>query len=168
MACFSYRGKSVFYEECGQGTPLIFLHGNTASSKLFLPILALYSGRYRCICPDFLGNGRSDRVEAFPTDLWQDEGRQVIALIRHLNCGKACLVGTSGGAWAALNAALECPELICAVVADSFDGARCTTALRRNWRRSGKPPKRTRRRGPFTNGVRARTGRRSSRSIQRR
>lgn len=122
MACFSYRGKSVFYEECGQGTPLIFLHGNTASSKLFLPILALYSGRYRCICPDFLGNGRSDRVEAFPTDLWQDEGRQVIALIRHLNCGKACLVGTSGGAWAALNAALECPELICAVVADSFDG----------------------------------------------
>ena len=122
MACFSYRGKSVFYEECGQGTPLIFLHGNTASSKLFLPILALYSGRYRCICPDFLGNGRSDRVEAFSTDLWQDEGRQVIALIRHLNCGKACLVGTSGGAWAALNAALECSELVCAVVADSFDG----------------------------------------------
>ena len=110
MACFSYHGKSIFYEECGQGTPLIFLHGNTASSKLFLPILALYSGRYRCICPDFLGNGRSDRVEAFPTDLWQDEGRQVIALIRHLNCGKACLVGTSGGAWAALNAALEGPE----------------------------------------------------------
>ena len=108
MACFSYRGKSVFYEECGQGTPLVFLHGNTASSKLFLPILALYSGRYRCICPDFLGNGQSDRVEAFPTDLWQDEGRQVIALIRHLNCGKACLAGTSGGAWAALNAALEC------------------------------------------------------------
>ena len=72
MACFSYHGKSIFYEECGQGTPLIFLHGNTASSKLFLPILALYSGRYRCICPDFLGNGRSDRVEAFPTDLWQD------------------------------------------------------------------------------------------------
>lgn len=122
MACFSYHGKSIFYEECGQGTPLIFLHGNTASSKLFLPILALYSGRYRCICLDFLGNGRSDRVEAFPTDLWQDEGRQAIALIRHLSCGKACLAGTSGGAWAALNAALECPELVCAVVADSFDG----------------------------------------------
>ena len=47
MACFSYHGKSIFYEECGRGTPLIFLHGNTASSKLFLPILALYSGRYR-------------------------------------------------------------------------------------------------------------------------
>ena len=74
MACFAYQGKSIYYEECGRGTPLIFLHGNTASSKLFLPILALYSGRYRCICPDFLGNGRSDRVKAFSTDLWQDEG----------------------------------------------------------------------------------------------
>ena len=68
-------------------------------------------------------------MEAFPTDLWQDEGRQVIALIRHLNCGKAGLVGTSGGAWAALNAALECPELICAVVADSFDGRKLHDGL---------------------------------------
>ena len=66
MACFSYRGKSVFYEECGQGTPLVFLHGNTASSKLFLPILALYSGRYRCICPDFLGMGNPTGWRRFP------------------------------------------------------------------------------------------------------
>lgn len=36
--------------------------------------------------------------------------------------GKVNLVGTSGGAWAALNAALECPDLIEKVVADSFDG----------------------------------------------
>ena len=38
MAYFEYRGKSVYYGEYGQGTPLIFLHGNTASSKMFRKI----------------------------------------------------------------------------------------------------------------------------------
>lgn len=32
------------------------------------------------------------------------------------------MAGTSGGAWVAINAALECPELVGKVVADSFDG----------------------------------------------
>ena len=34
------------------------------------------------------------------------------------------LVGTSGGAWAAVNAALERPDLMDRVAADSFDGRR--------------------------------------------
>ena len=37
--------------------------------------------------------------------------------------GKVNLVGTSGGAYAAINAALEAPELFGRVVADSFDGS---------------------------------------------
>ena len=39
-----------------------------------------------------------------------------------MNCGKVSLVGTSGGAWAGINAALKRPDLIHKVVADSFDG----------------------------------------------
>ena len=34
MAYFKYQGKSIYYEEYGHGEPLIFLHGNTASSKM--------------------------------------------------------------------------------------------------------------------------------------
>ncbi|MCI9503455.1 MAG: alpha/beta hydrolase [Hungatella sp.] len=71
---------------------------------------------------DFLGNGQSDRIKKFSPDMWYDEAFQTIALIEHLNCGKVNLVGTSGGAWAAVNAALERPDLIHAIIADSFDG----------------------------------------------
>lgn len=122
MACFCYREKSVFYEEFGTGVPLVFLHGNTASSRMFEPLLPLYTGQFRCILLDFLGNGRSDRVERFPPDLWYEESLQVIALAEHLACGRVGLVGTSGGAWAAVNAALARPDLFSGVVADSFDG----------------------------------------------
>lgn len=122
MAYFKYQGKSVYYEEYGQGEPLIFLHGNTASSKMSELLMPLYAEKFRCILIDFLGNGRSERVESFSPDIWYDEALQTIALTEHLQCGKVSLIGTSGGAWVAVNAALERPDLFHAVIADSFDG----------------------------------------------
>ena len=123
MPYFRYQGADVFYTEDGAGAPCIFLHGNTASGRMFEPILPLYTGRMRVIRMDFLGNGRSDRVGTFPDELWIDQGRQVVALCRALDCGRVDLVGTSGGAYAAVNAALERPDLFHRVVADSFDGS---------------------------------------------
>ena len=122
MAYFKYQGKSVYYTEYGQGEPLIFLHGNTASSKMSGLLMPLYADKFRCILIDFLGNGQSDRVENFSPDMWYDEALQTIALTEHLQCRRVSLIGTSGGAWAAVNAALERPDLFHAVVADSFDG----------------------------------------------
>lgn len=122
MPYFKYHGKSIFYEEYGQGEPLIFLHGNTASSKMFELLMPLYADTFRCILIDFLGNGQSDRVEKFSPDMWHDEALQTLSLIEHLQCGKVSLIGTSGGAWAAVNTALTRPGLLHAVIADSFDG----------------------------------------------
>ena len=82
LPAVTYRGRNLFYQEAGEGPVLIFLHGNTASSRLFEPLLPLYTSHFRCVLLDFLGNGRSDRTDAFPTDLWQDEARQALALIR--------------------------------------------------------------------------------------
>ena len=122
MAYFKYQGKSVYYTEYGQGEPLVFLHGNTASSKMSGLLMPLYADKFRCILIDFLGNGQSDRVENFSPDMWYDEALQTIALAEHLQCRRVSLIGTSGGAWVAVNAALERPDLFHAVVADSFDG----------------------------------------------
>lgn len=122
MSYFNYQGRNVFYTETGNGEPCIFLHGNTASSKMFEFVLPLYTADVRAILIDFLGNGKSQRVSAFPDELWIDQGHQIIELCRALNCGKVNLVGASGGAYAAINAALEMPELFNKVVADSFDG----------------------------------------------
>lgn len=123
MSDFIYQGKRVYYTEAGEGEPCVFLHGNTASSRMFTYLLPLYTPSFRVILLDFLGNGQSDRVEAFPPELWIDQGHQVVELCRALDCGPVHLVGTSGGAYAAINAALEAPELFRKVAADSFDGS---------------------------------------------
>ena len=124
MSFFNYQSKNIYYTETGNGKPVVFLHGNTASSKMFEPMLPLYKEHFNVILVDFLGHGRSDRVSEFPADLWQEEARQTAALLEHLDRGKVSLVGSSGGAWAAVNAGLLRPDLVEKVVADSFDGRR--------------------------------------------
>lgn len=122
MSYFIYQSKKIFYSETGNGIPVIMLHGDTASSIMFEMLLPLYQENFKVILIDFLGNGKSDRVDEFPADLWITQAQQVIALIEHLNYKKVNLIGTSGGAWVAVNTALERPDLINKVVADSFDG----------------------------------------------
>lgn len=122
MTYFTYQSKQIYFEEIGSGPPLMILHGNTASAKMFDLLLPLYTEHFHVILIDFLGNGRSERIDAFPKDLWYTQSLQVLALIEHLGYEKVTLLGTSGGAWTAINAALEKPALIDKVIADSFDG----------------------------------------------
>ena len=100
MSYFRYEDKQIYYEESGEGSPLILLHGNTSCGKMFDPIVPVFAAKYRVIVPDFLGNGRSERIEKWPSDLWFDWAKKVK------------LIGSSGGALAAINVALEYPELI--------------------------------------------------------
>lgn len=123
MSFFKYNSKDVYYTEIGEGQPIILLHGNTASSKMFESIVDLYSDNYKVILIDFLGHGNSQRLPEFSTDLWFDEAKQVITLLDNLAYKKVNLIGTSGGAWVALNVALERPDLVNKVITDSFDGS---------------------------------------------
>jgi pimeloyl-ACP methyl ester carboxylesterase len=132
MAYFTYNNKNIYYEDHGEGMPVVFLHGNTASSKMFTPILHHFAGHFRIILIDFLGHGQSNRVSALPTDLWYDEAMQVIALVETLQLPKVHLIGSSGGALVAINVALERPDLVDKVVADSFEGECALDAFTEN------------------------------------
>ena len=88
MPTVSYCGKSLFYQEAGEGPVLLFLHGNTASSRLFEPLLPLHAPHFRCVLLDFLDNGRSDRAAVLPADLWQDEAPQGPGLTREAGEGR--------------------------------------------------------------------------------
>ncbi|MEG0592031.1 MAG: alpha/beta hydrolase [Coprobacillus sp.] len=122
MSYFNYQNKNIYYEVYGDGIPVVFLHGNTASSKMFELLLPLYQDKYQIILIDFLGYGYSDELEMFPSDLWYQEALQTVALLDYLNYKEVNLIGTSGGAWVAIHIALERPDLVSKVVADSFDG----------------------------------------------
>lgn len=122
MAYFNYDNKQCYYNEIGSGTPLLFLHGNTASSKMFDDVINFYKDEYKVILIDFVGHGKSEMIDKFPTDLWFDEAMQVICFLEKMNYKKVNIIGSSGGALVALNVALERPDLVNKVIADSFEG----------------------------------------------
>ena len=47
------------------GKPVVFLHADTASSKMFELFLPLYTDTFKAILIDFLESGKSDGVEGF-------------------------------------------------------------------------------------------------------
>ena len=129
MSYFDYNGNMLYYEEHGAGKPLLLLHGNTASGKLFDPVIPVLSAKYHVIVPDFLGCGKSDRIEKWPDDLWYEWSEQAVALCRYLGLGKVNVIGCSGGAIAAINAALENPGIVNGVIADSFEGLHANQSI---------------------------------------
>lgn len=61
--------------------------------------------------------------------LWYEWSKQVVALCDYLNFSKVDIIGCSGGALVAINMALENPERIDAVVADSFEGVKADASI---------------------------------------
>lgn len=124
MSVFFFKNKKVFYREQGTGEPLLLLHGNTASSNMFSGIVEMYAKDFNVVLIDFLGHGKSDRLDVFPADLWFFEAEQVIALLREKRYRKVNIIGSSGGSLVAINVALEEPGLVNEIIADSFEGER--------------------------------------------
>ena len=48
MPFFSYNGRQIYYEEHGKGEPVVFCHGNTASSRMFSLLMPLYEDDLHC------------------------------------------------------------------------------------------------------------------------
>ena len=122
MSYFIFDNKKIYYNELGTGTPLLFLHGNTASSVMFYEAVEKYRNNFKVILIDFLGHGKSDRLCEFPADLWFYEGQQVICFLKEKQYSNVNILGSSGGALVAINVALEAPQFVSKVIADSFEG----------------------------------------------
>jgi len=122
MAYFNFENRKVYYKVEGYGAPLLLLHGNTVSSKMFSQIIKRYSRYFQVILLDFPGHGKSERLMKFETDFWYYNAKVTYALINELKLDKVSVIGTSGGALVAINFALEHPERIKYLVADSFEG----------------------------------------------
>ncbi len=53
---------SMAYVEAGEGNPIVFLHGNPTSSYLWRNVIPHLEGLGRCIAPDLVGHGDSDKL----------------------------------------------------------------------------------------------------------
>lgn len=57
------KGSTMHYIEEGAGDPILFLHGNPTSSYLWRNIIPHLTPFGRCIAPDLIGMGQSDKPD---------------------------------------------------------------------------------------------------------
>lgn len=55
-------GREMAYVETGEGRPIVFLHGNPTSSYLWRDVMPECAGLGRCIAPDLIGMGDSEKL----------------------------------------------------------------------------------------------------------
>ena len=55
--------KRMAYTETGEGSPILFLHGNPTSSYLWRNVIPHIEKLGRCIAPDLIGMGDSDKLD---------------------------------------------------------------------------------------------------------
>ena len=110
MAHFEHDGCSLHYEEYGQGTPLLLLHGLGSSCRDWEYQIPVFAAHYRVIVMDIRGHGRSDK----PRERYSIAGfaGDVEALIEHLNLGPLHLVGLSMGGMIGFQLAVDQPHVL--------------------------------------------------------
>jgi pimeloyl-ACP methyl ester carboxylesterase len=104
-------GGSLPIAMCGDGTPLIALHGWTLDHRMWRPQLAALSGEHFLVMPDRRGCGRATA----PPDLAR-EAEDVIAIADFLGFDRFALIGLSRGAMVALDAARRFGSRITALI----------------------------------------------------
>lgn len=70
------NGKSMSYVEMGEGDPIVFLHGNPVSSYLWRDVMPEVKHLGRCIAPDLIGTGDSEKLENPGPDTYTFETHQ--------------------------------------------------------------------------------------------
>lgn len=89
----------LFYQDEGEGFPIVFLHGNGLSSRYFTKQRPL-AHSYRLIFVDSRGHGRSER--GYRPLTFEQMAHDLEALLAHLEIKHCLLVGHSDGANLAL------------------------------------------------------------------
>jgi 3-oxoadipate enol-lactonase len=101
----------LWYEESGSGRPVVLLHEGVVDSRIWAPFLPLIDDRLRTIRYDQRGYGRSPMWTG-PYSVVDD----LVSVLDAASVEKAALVGTSRGGRIAIQAALERPERVSALV----------------------------------------------------
>ena len=114
MPYFENQGARLYYEEKGQGKPLVFLHGATWDMRQWERQVEHFFPKYRVITLDARGHGKSTLPPGkVPPDIfWQD----VVAMLDLLNISQATICGLSMGGHVAIQTAIRAQERVEALI----------------------------------------------------
>ena len=88
-------GRMHYLDE-GSGPPIMLCHGNPTWSFLYREIITALRDRFRCIAPDYLGFGLSERPAGFGYTI-EEHARVVGELVDHLGLDGYLTMGHDWG-----------------------------------------------------------------------
>ena len=106
----------LYYEEVGQGTPILFVHEFASDHRGWEPQMRGFGQRYRCIAYSARGYVPSDVPSDPNAYSYLHVMRDAVAVLDHLKIDKAHLVGLSMGGYTSLQVALNHPERVRSLV----------------------------------------------------
>lgn len=89
-------GLSYLDEGPRQAAPLLFLHGNPTWSFLWRELVRALAPEWRCVAPDHVGAGMSDKPQDYPYTL-ATHVRNVEALVERLDLRDVTVIGHDWG-----------------------------------------------------------------------
>lgn len=101
----------MHYIDEGEGEPIVMVHGNPTWSFLYRHLIKGLSGNYRCIAPDHIGFGLSDKPAAW-SYYPEDHAKHLRTLIETLNLKDITLVVQDWGGPIGLSYAVDMPANI--------------------------------------------------------
>ncbi len=107
------NGTRIYYEEYGNGTPLLLLHQGLGSIENLGDIIPELSKHFRIIAPDAPGHGRSEQADSLSGGLLAD---YCSALIDQLKLDNVYVMGWSMGGNTALLLAANRPDKVKKVI----------------------------------------------------
>jgi haloalkane dehalogenase len=106
------------YRHCGEGDPVVFLHGNPTSSYLWRRVLRHVQHLGRCVAPDLIGMGLSQKLAHSDAASYRfvEHRRFLDALLEHLGVHeRVVLIGHDWGGVLAMDWARRHPQAVRAI-----------------------------------------------------
>lgn len=124
MAWFEHGEQRVYYEEAGEGEPVLLFPGFSEGIGLHRDLRTVLAKRYRVFAADLPGSGQSQpQPRRYHPGYYDDDARLFAAFVRTVTGAPVRLMGFSDGGEVALLLAALFPDLARSVVSWGAAGA---------------------------------------------
>ena len=106
-----FKDINIHYTEAGQGSAVVLLHGFLEASWMWKDILATLKKKYRVVCIDLPGHGKSDCIGYVHS--MDEMAESVHAVLAHLKLRRVSMVGHSMGGMIAVTLAKHSDRDFC-------------------------------------------------------